>query len=195
MMMRKTLPGALLLLTASSLLAPRSASALEDERMTSVHGTICRVTNAVTPFLSTAGVGNPSTTSALNLDCPIAINSRSQVTYLTAQHTSVDTHGNLLGNCQHTKTARAPWIEVYDRNANADVSCQLLVLGAGNVIQASFAAHSSGAQGPVQKLTFPMTAFLALNDNNQLYVQCSIPVKTTDMSYVARIGIPTCEGN
>jgi hypothetical protein len=193
MISQSTFRALLLSLAMLSVAAP--ARALEDQRFTAVHGTICHVTNDVVPFLSTAGIGNPSTSSNLNLDCPIPLTGRSQFTYLAATHTSVDTHGNFLGSCGHTDTVRVPWVEVYDRNPNTDVVCNLLVLGDGNSIQSTFTVHSTGSQGLVQKLKFPMQAFLRLASTNRLFVQCQVPPKASDFSYIARFGFPTCEGS
>lgn len=182
-------------LAAVCLLPTPPSHAQEEERFTSLHGTICRVTNSVTPFLNTAGIGNPSATSTLNLDCPVPMTGRHNYLYLAARHTRVDTSGNYLGTCTHnTDTSRAPWVEVYDRNANADVFCNLHMLGDGNAVVSSWGVRSTGSQGPVQRLRFPMTVWRYIPDTARLYVQCSVPAKTSDFSYVARFGFPTCEG-
>jgi hypothetical protein len=184
----------LLLLAAVPLLSARPARAVEDERFTAIHGTTCRVTNGVTPLISTAGIGNPNTTTTMNLDCALPVTARTKFAFLTAVHTVVGTDGNPLGTCDHTDTTRRPWVEVYDRNANADVSCRLLVLGDANTIISAFTVQSSGAQGAVQKLFFPMSSFQSIT-GNRLYMQCSVPPKTNDFSFVARVGMPTCDSD
>jgi hypothetical protein len=175
------------------------ARAVEDERITTVHGTACRLSKnprvAVKfPRMITAGIGNtdPNTQT---VDCPIPLTSASRSTFLSAKHNMVS-NGTFGDKCNHFDSNSRPWVEVYDRNPTADVSCTLFILIGGNAVQTSFTVASTGInQGPAVKLFFPMTNFMAMTDPSHVYVQCQIPPPAADVSYVARLGFPTCEGD
>jgi hypothetical protein len=187
-------------LLGAQLMAAGPAGAVEDERFTAVHGTACRVLRregvlTKFPLMITAGVGNVDP-AMLPLECPIPMTSGARSTFLSAKHNVVNSNGTFGDKCNHFDSNSRPWVEVYDRHASADVSCTLLVLGFGNAVQSSFTVASTNMnQGPAVKLFFPMTTFLALTEQNRLYVQCQVPAKSNDFSFVARFGIPTCEGD
>jgi hypothetical protein len=192
---RRLLP----LLFGAQLLVALPARAAEDERFTSLHGSICRVippplgTTLSPPIVITAGIGNTDRNATMTVECPIPITSRTRNTFLSAKH-SRDAGGNMVGKCQ-TNTVDAPWVEVYDRSSTADVECALFVLGSGNTFVSRFDATTAHANsGPAIKMIFPVDSRLTLTQSNRLYVQCTIPPAAGDTSYVARFGFATCEG-
>jgi hypothetical protein len=187
------------LIFGAQLLLALPARAAEDERFTSLHGSICRPDVRVPspykfPLITTAGIAN-NDPSAMVVNCPIPMTRRQKNTFLSAIH---NTGGSFTDKCDHYDANRRPWVEVYDRNPSADVSCTLFVLGNGGYTQASFSvATTNVSQGPAIKLFFPINNYFMLTDTNRLMVRCSLPEKPTngDWSYVARLGISTCEGD
>jgi hypothetical protein len=175
------------------------AGAAEDERFTSLHGSICRPTDKMGtafkfPFITTAGIAN-NDPNTMTVNCPIPMTSRQKNTFLSAIHS---TGGSFTDKCNHYYADGRPWVEVYDRNPSVDVSCTLYVLGDGNAVQSSYTTGTINvSQGPAIRLFFPVNNYLMLADKNRLQVRCDVPGKPAsgDWSYVARLGITTCEGD
>jgi hypothetical protein len=167
--------------SASAGAAPRATL----DRFTSVHGTICQPLNRSQSIsVNASGVFNPSTTTSAQLFCAIPMSTRLKFSRLA---------GDSASDCHLLSTAKRPWVEVYDRSAAADVQCSLLVMARNNVLEGFFTVRSQGQQFAHQKLTFPVP----LTDiaNKLLFVNCILPPKEGDVSFVARFGFPTCEND
>jgi hypothetical protein len=162
------------------------AASPNEQRMTTVHASVCK-TDSPDLVVLKAGVGNDSTSTAMVLACPMAVSMRSSSSVLAGD-------GNV--SCSLFDPNRRPWVNVYDRNTTADVSCTLFRMSAGNVVQASFTVTSTGFSSGIQTLVWNLPLGETIT-GQQLFVSCTVPPKqaATGTSFIAGFGLQICESD
>jgi hypothetical protein len=163
-----------------------SALADSQERLTTVHGSICQPQDFGTGTrisYTQFGVSNNSTVAPMQVFCAIPLSTRKTFSRMGVSG---------ISDCLAPNASNNPWVEVFDRSAAGDVQCTLLVIKKGNVATVVSTAQSSGNRAGFQKLIFPLSSRIDIEDK-QVFVKCSIPRKEADWSFVTRFIFPTCE--
>jgi hypothetical protein len=158
-----------------------SLAALAEPRVTTSPGMVCRASGSVPASYGTDSVMNDSS-SSLPLSCPLSTSVRDNKHFLT--QTSFLAAGGGVG-CSSTGSEFNPAVTITDRNATANASCTLYVLGSGNNIVASFNVSTSGQSATPQRLTWPVPRmdFTGM----RLYADCLLPPRDVSSGVVSSI--------